>query len=256
MIKKVLKTVLIGIGFSIVIGNPTTYGESNISYYTVEKEIVSVRTISVDETPSTGSQKNSKTKATTKSVKTVTPKYLSLKEVKHLTNKKMDLSKPSGLSKENFVELIKKMDYDYTKVFERNAEYVWELAHKYKFNEIFFMAIIANESLWGASELAIANNNYTSQMITEKQAITKDGKIEIVYKQKMISYPSEKECFLETARNLGKNYLTKGGKYYRGTDIFSVNESYCEPGKHEDGSPYKYMWAKDTYTCMEMILGK
>lgn len=254
---KMLKTLLFGIGLAIVVGNPTNSEESNVSSNmmntVVEKEIVSLRTISLDDTI-TSSKENSK-KATIKSV-TPQKKYLSIEEVKDLTNEKMDLSKPSGLSKKEFVKLISNMKYDYTGVFKRNAGFIWKLAHKYKFNEIFFMAIIANESLWGASELAMKNNNYTSQMeIVEKEQITEDGEKEIIRVQKIIFYPTERECFKETARNLRKNYLTKGRRYYAGTDIYSINESYCEPGVHKDGTLWKYMWAEDTYRCMEMILG-
>ena len=168
--------------------------------------------------------------------------FLSLDEVRKKINKDMDLSKPSGLPKSEFVTLIQNMDYDYTGVFKRNAAYIWDLAHKYHFNEIFFMGIIANESKWGSSKRAIETNNYTSQSKLDKS---------------LIHYASERECFKQTAENLSKNYLTKGGKYYHGKTLYKVNLEYCEPGvKKEKGKKkvYKYMWADDVYGCMKMII--
>lgn len=169
--------------------------------------------------------------------------FLSLAEVRKKINKDMDLSKPSGLPKSEFVALIQNMDYDYTGVFRRNATYIWDLAHKYHFNEIFFMGIIANESKWGSSKLAIETNNYTSQSKLDKS---------------LIHYVSERECFKATAENLSKNYLRKGGKYYHGKTLYKVNLEYCEPGvKKVNGKKkvYKYMWADDVYGCMKMIIG-
>lgn len=165
-------------------------------------------------------------------------KYKTLEEVKKMLSKEMDVSKPSGLSKKDFVKVIRKMYYDYTGVFARNSEYVWDLAHKYRFNEIFFMGIIANESWWGSSKKALATNNFTSMM--------RSGKL--------IPYQTERQCLEATARNLGRNYLRKDGKFYRGVTVYAVNKKYCVPGVHKDGSPYKYKWADDVYSCMKMIL--
>lgn len=177
---------------------------------------------------------------TKKPRKTQQKKYLSLKQVRNKMHKKMKVSEPSGLSKKDFVKLMKNMEYDYTGVFDRNSEFIWELAHKYQFNEIFFAGIIADESWWGSSKPALATNNYTSQMNAE-------GKLK--------RYSSEKECFRKTAKNLGINYLRKKGKYYNGATIYGVNKIYCAPGVHKDGSKYVYKWADDVYKCMEMIVG-
>ncbi len=189
---------------------------------------------------------------TLKSVK----KYFSLKEVRKRFNKRMNISKPSGLPKEEFVKLIRNMDYDYTGVFKRNAELIWNLARKYRFNEIFFMGIIAQESLWGSSEQAVATNNYTSQMRSVKKEKEVDGEIIVWYEQVLKSYATEKECFKETAKNLGENYLRKNGKFYHGVTVYAVNKEYCEPGKHEDGTPYPYKWGDGVLGCMEIILKK
>lgn len=71
MLKRLLRTLLSVIGLGIVIGNPiTNHNEKNVSSnrmntYAVEKEIVSLRTISLDDTSNTSSKENSK-KATIK----------------------------------------------------------------------------------------------------------------------------------------------------------------------------------------------
>lgn len=212
-----------------------------------EKEMVSLRTIVATNNPepeivNTISEQpvEQKCKLTLKVIKAQKIKvYKSIKEVKSELSVNIDLSKPSGLSKKDFVNLMKKLEYDYTGFFKRNSEFVWNLAQKYKFNEIFFMAVIANESLWASSDAALATNNYTSQMSNGE----------------LIHYSSEKDCLEVSAKNIGKNYLRKDGKYYNGKTVYAVNELYCEPGVHKDGTPYKYKWADDVYRCMEMIIG-
>ena len=48
--------------------------------------------------------------------------------------------------------------------------------------------------------------------------------------------------------------MDKAGPYYNGTTIKAVNKIYCEPGKHKDGSVYKYKWADAVYSCMSRIV--
>ena len=206
-VKKGLATglMIVTIAISIISSNQVIAETNSTEGLIVEeKEMVSLRTISITKEPTAitdntviatnpkrmaiekGKEENieaSKIVIKRKTLKSV-KKYLSLEEVRKKLKRDMNISKPSGLPKEEFIKLIRNMDYDYTAVFSRNAEFIWNLAHKYQLNEIFFMGIIANESGWGGSEEAIATNNYTSQMkIVKRQK--KVGKKTIVYKKNL-----------------------------------------------------------------------
>lgn len=221
-----------------------------------EKEMVSLRTISIlpETTETTGSaimpnsmnavkeerkeEVNIITAIEETPLKMIKKKDLTLKKARKTFSKKMDLSKPSKISKKEFVKLIHKMNCDYTGLFKKNCKYIWTIAKKNHVDVIFLTAICANESGWGADEAAIANNNYTGQKI--------EGRL--------ISYTSERECLRKTAKNLSKNYLRKGGKYYEGMTLYDVNKNYCEPGVRKDGTTYTYQWADEVYGCMKRIL--
>ena len=176
----------------------------------------------------------------TVNIKSVKPRRPTLKEVKKEMNLNMDLAKPSGLSKKDFSTLLSELPYDYTGFFKEHAEYIWDLSYKYGVNEIFLTAIIANESKWASYSSAIECNNYTGQKVGGR----------------LLKYPSARACLEKTAKNLGKKYLKNSGEYYHGKTLYAVNEEYCEPGKHDDGTSYKYMWADNVYKCMEMIVDK
>jgi beta-N-acetylglucosaminidase len=60
----------------------------------------------------------------------------------------MDVSKPTGLSKEDFVTLVTNMKYDKTGILEKNAGVIWECCQKYNVNEIFVLGICGIESAW------------------------------------------------------------------------------------------------------------
>lgn len=146
----------------------------------------------------------------------------------------MEIDITTNISKETFREIILNMKYDYTGFFERNADFIYDTCKEYQINEIFFCGIIAYESGWGSSEVAIATNNYTSQM-------DKNGKLH--------HFDSEEECIISTAESLRENYLNEDGKYYNGNTINGVNVRYCPP--IEEGN---YEWADKVYSCMDRIL--
>ena len=164
-----------------------------------------------------------------------TKKYSSIKEVCRKVQKatiKLQVNKTCGLSKKDFVKLIgklQKMEYnhDANKIFANCAGYIWEKGEKSKVDVLFFCGIMAQESKWGKSQLAISRNNFTSQS-------KPDGKL--------IRYDSIKECIDETFKNLSQNYLKKGGKYYHGLSIKAVGKEYCV-GK----------WDKEVLSCMKII---
>lgn len=164
-------------------------------------------------------------------------KYTDIKKVCQKIQKatiKLQVNKTCGLSKKDFVKLIgklQKMEYnhDANKIFANYAEYIWQLGEKNHVDAIFVCGIIAQESKWGKSQLAVSTNNFTSQS-------KPDGKL--------IRYDSIKECLDYTFKNLSQNYLVKGRKYYNGLSIEAVGKEYCV-GK----------WDKEVLACMKIICG-
>ena len=68
--------------------------------------------------------------------------YSSLEEVIEQMDYSMDMGKPCGLSKEDFVKLMEELPYDYTGFYSRNAEFIWEMEQEYQVNAIFYCGIV------------------------------------------------------------------------------------------------------------------
>ena len=68
----------------------------------------------------------------------------------------LDVTKPCRLTKEDFVETLENLPYDYIGFFERNAEFIYEMQEEYHIDGIFVCGIIAIESGWGECQ---ANTN-------------------------------------------------------------------------------------------------
>lgn len=94
---------------------------------------------------------------------------------------------------------------------------------EYGVNALFLTALTAQESGWGSSNRARTQNNLSGY------AVYSDG-------SKGRSFSSKTSSIMATAKLLSKDYLNKNGKHYKGTDIYSVNETYCPV----DG----YTWAE------------
>jgi len=153
--------------------------------------------------------------------------YIKTKDLK--ISKNMDLTKRTGLSKEDFKKVIKNLKSDKSKFFYRNADKIYELCEKYEINEIFFCGLIAAESGWNIAGNHRSTYNYISLM----------------YKGKLIKYSSEAEGLEVAAQKLHNNYLTKGGKYYNGKTITGVQKRFC---------PASNTWDDLVYGCMKYIV--
>lgn len=151
--------------------------------------------------------------------------YTKLEDVKISFD--MDVSQPTGLSKSDFVELVKKMKYDRTGILEKNAEYIWEYCQKYSVNEIFVLGICGIESGWCSASQHQSTHNYSSLM--------KGGKL--------IAYASDKDGFEAMIKLLGQKYLSSRGSLYHGKTITAVGRSYCNATT----------WPKKVYKCMNQV---
>lgn len=140
----------------------------------------------------------------------------------------MDVSKTTGLSKEDFVYLVENMKYDKTGILAKNAAWIWECCQKYSVNEIFVLGICGIESGWCSAPQHQNTHNYSSLM--------KGGKL--------IPYSSDEEGFEAMIKLLGERYLTPGGSFYNGATITGVGKCYCNPTS----------WPQKVYTCMQQAL--
>ena len=153
--------------------------------------------------------------------------YIKPKDVK--ISKTMDITKRTGLSKEDFKKIMKNLKSDKSKFFYRNADTIYDLCEKYQINEVFFCGLIAAESGWNIAGNHRRTHNYISLM----------------YKGKLIKYSSEKEGLEVAAQKLHQNYLTKGGKYYNGKTINGVQKRFC---------PASDTWDDLVYGCMKYVV--
>lgn len=138
-----------------------------------------------------------------------TAKTVSISEVK--ISKSMDLTKRTGLSREDFIKLMSRVKADTSGFFEDNAGEIYDLCEKYSINEIFFCGLISAESGWNIASNHRSTHNYISLM--------KNGKL--------ISYSSVSEGLEVAAKKLHYNYLTPGGKFYHGKTLAGVKTCFC-----------------------------
>lgn len=141
----------------------------------------------------------------------------------------MDLTKRTGLSKEDFKKVIKNLKQDTSKFFYNNADTIYDLCEKYQINEFFFCGLISAESGWNIASNHRSTHNYISLMS----------------KGKLIKYSSTKEGLEVAAKKLHQNYLTPGGKFYGGKTIAGVQKRFC---------PASTTWDDLVYSGMKYIL--
>ena len=137
----------------------------------------------------------------------------------------MDLSKRTGISKEDFKKVIKNLKQDRSKFFYNNADTIYDLCEKYQINEMFFCGLIVAESGWNIAGNHRKTHNYISLMC----------------KGKLIRYSSTEEGLEVAAKKLHQNYLTPGGKFYNGKTITGVQKRFCPASSTWDDLVYGSM---------------
>ena len=153
--------------------------------------------------------------------------YIQIDEI--TISKGMDLTKRTGISKEDFKELMKNLKVDTSGFFYENSETIYDLCEKYELNEIFFCGLIAAESGWNIQSNHRRAHNYISMMS----------------KGKLIKYSSEEAGLEAAAKLLHTKYLTPGGSYYRGKTLASIQKIFC---------PNSSTWVGLVYGCMKQVV--
>lgn len=118
-----------------------------------------------------------------------------------------DVSELSNLDKDQ----IHKMLEGTSLVTLVDALYWYE--QEYNVNLIFITSIVALESGWGRSSLAISHNNLTGY-------IGQNGEY--------YSFNSWGDSLQETFRLISEEYVLQDGLFYNGTSVWNINQKYCE----------------------------
>lgn len=160
-------------------------------------------------------------------IKNEETKYISVDEI--TISKGMDLTKRTGISKEDFKELMKSLKVDTSGFFYKNSDTIYDLCEKYELNEVFFCGLIAAESGWNIQSNHRRAHNYISMMS----------------KGKLIKYASEEAGLEAAAKLLHTKYLTPGGAYYKGKTLASVQKIFC---------PNSSTWVGLVYGCMKQVV--
>lgn len=139
----------------------------------------------------------------------------------------MDLTKPSGLTLDDFKKVLSGNPSDILNIIESNAEAFYNAEQKYKINGIFLASIAIHESAWGTSYIAKDKHNlfgfgaydsspYESANTFEEYA----NGIDVVAKYLAVNY-------LNKAGTEISEELKATGTYYNGPTIAGVNTRYC-----------------------------
>lgn len=176
------------------------------------------------ETPRVNAQENEE--ITVQEEQVEQEKYITLENVS--ISKDMDLTIRTGLSKQDFKNLIATVKEDKSKFFFNNSDIIYELCKKYEINEIFFCGLISAESGWTIATNHRNTHNYISLMS----------------KGKLIKYNSVEEGLEIAAKTLHNKYLTKGGTFYKGKTLAAVKIRFC---------PASSTWVDLVYGRMKQI---
>ncbi len=139
----------------------------------------------------------------------------------------MDLRKPSGLSLEQFKQVLSDDGNDKNRIFTENAEYFYYIEQQYQINGIFVASVAIHESGWGTS--AIAKN---------KKNLFGYGAVDSNPYGGAYAFASYAEGIDLVARVLVKYYLNPpgtavydgsitNGKFYHGSHVTAVNARYA-----------------------------
>ena len=152
----------------------------------------------------------------------------------------MDLTKPSGLTLDDFKKVLTGNPNDTNKVIENNAEAFYNVEQKYKINGIFIASMAIHESGWA-----------TSQISKDKKNLFGFGAYDRSPYESANTFTDYSDGIETVAKYLVKNYINPAGTtiydnekatgtYYNGPTISGVNTKYCTD-KDWSTKIFKYM---------------
>lgn len=158
----------------------------------------------------------------------------------------MELNKPSGLKKEDFIKILSNNSQDTNKIFEENAGLFYEIEQKYNINGILIAAIGIHESAWGTSKIA-----------NDKKNLFGYGAYDSSPYSSAFSFESYSEGIELLAKVLTKYYLnevgteiydgeTAIGSFYNGSTVSGINVRYASDPE----------WGTKVFDKMQMLYDK
>ena len=126
---------------------------------------------------------------------------------KVITYNPHNLLEPSNITREQAYQMLE------GKALQTLSNAYVYMEELYGVNAIYLMALSAEESAWGRSNLAITKNNRGGIKAP-------DGSWRY--------FNSWGDCLDYKTRLLKNQYLSENGSYYNGLSIWNVNEMYCE----------------------------
>lgn len=201
--------------------------KNNIENNDVQEEIQVAQEVTIEETTQERTIATTTRSSEERTLEQEEENYIAINEIE--IAKSMDLTKTSGVSKEDFKILMTNLKVDRSGFFEKNSDIIYDLCKKYELNEIFFCGLIAAESGWNIASNHRNTHNYISMMS----------------KGKLIRYSSDEEGLEAAAKLLHNNYLTKGGSCYSGKTLANVQKRFC---------PNSSTWVNLVYGCMKQIV--
>lgn len=205
----------------LAIFSNTSYASNSVTATKEEriKEIKIVEEMNIDKLIRNKKQKevitytrNVNTTSRSNTTRENVKKEKTYKEISSIKiSKNMDLSKRTGISKDDFKKIMKNLKQDTSKFFYNNADTIYDVCEKYDINEIFFCGLISAESGWNIASNHRKTHNYISLMVNRK----------------LIHYSSVEEGLEVAAKKLHVNYLTPGGRFYKGKTLEGVHTYFC-----------------------------
>lgn len=155
----------------------------------------------------------------------------------------MELDSPSGLTLEQFKNILSGISADKNRIFENNAEYFYYAEKQYGVNGIFLIAVGIHESGWGTSYIALNKRNLFGYGAYDSSPYSS-----------AYSYNDYAESIDLIARVFVKYYLKPSGTqiydgniasgtYYNGATLTGVNTKYATDKN----------WANAVYSYMKML---
>lgn len=134
-------------------------------------------------------------------------------EFKSVSFNPNDITQPTSI-KEKQLEILFKSNSTYENLIGLEKAFV-DAEEKYGVNAIFLLSLVSQESNYAKSSRAISDNNLTGYAVYSNSS---KGK----------AFTSKYESVLTTAKLLREDYLNTNGKYFKGVDIYSINDTYCK----------------------------
>lgn len=158
-------------------------------------------------------------------------------------NSAMDVNKPSGLSREDFVRVLSNHREDKDHIIEQCAEFFYEAEQNYNINGLFLASIGIHESNWGTSNISKQKNNLFGYGSYDSSPFSSSYTFESYqYGIDLVAKVLVKYYLNEPGTAIFDNEVAVGS-YYNGPTIAGVNVRYASDTN----------WSNRVYSIMESL---